>query len=1061
MRTSLSHPAITADFDEHKPDASIDGPALLRVSLLNGFRVSAGTETPIDWRSRKAAQIVKLLALAPDHALHREQLFERLWPECAPAVAANNLRHTLHAARRLLRTLPLDPALILQTQGGRVHLYPSERLWIDVDAFEAAARAARNAVDPEVYWAAIECYSGPLLPDELYEDWAVPRRETLESTYVALLDDVAQLHEVRGEYSQALAALRRLIEAEPLHEAACVRTMRLYALTGRRPLALRQYQQLRQSLEQTLDVTPEPATQALYIAIKDGQFPLSTPKDSGPLMPAVAPQRPSTNLPHALSCFIGRERDVADVIQLLQNHRLVTLTGLGGIGKTRLALEVAWKGREAYPDGAWLIELAALIDPTLLPQTIAGTFGIQAEGARAPVDTLVTILRDAGLLLVLDNCEHLITACAQLVEILLDSCPYLHILATSREVLHLPGECSWPVPALPLPDPHERLITLAENDSVRLFVDRVRWHQPEFALTHENAGVVGAICRRLDGLPLALELAAARAAFLALPQLADRLGDALDVLAGGSRSAPTRQQTLRATLDWSYTLLGEPEQALFRRLAVFAGGWTLAEAESICANGQLAKHEIFELLGHLVAKSLVQVDLTRDEARYRLLEPVRQYAMSLLEASGEANSVRERHALYLLTFLEEIESDLSGPHQADWFAHLDHEHDNLRAALRWALERGVAEIALRMCAVLWRFWGIRWHSAEGLAWLTEARALPAASHSASWARAALGGGELARRLLDFDRARALLEESLEVHRELGNSAGIAWSQAYLANALSMAGDFDRSRAHALESLKLFRALDDKLGIARTLNALGEDARLCGDYALAAQYYQEVLSLDRRLGDQQGIAIRLHNLGYVALHEGDVSRAVRSFRESYLLDQQLGYQTGALSFLEGIAAAASAAERPEQAARLYGAWEAHCARPGTEFKLHPPDQAEYDRSLARVRAAITEAALAPAWTSGAKLALDQAIAEALAFTEEIAGTDSGITASRVEPLTHREREIARLVAQRLTNHQIAGALQIAERTVDTHVSNILRKLRISTRHQVAARLNQVDDESLKR
>jgi non-specific serine/threonine protein kinase len=739
----------------------------------------------------------------------------------------------------------------------------------------------------------------------------------------------------------------------------------------------------------------------------------------------------------------------------------VTLTGLGGIGKTRLALEVAWKGCEAYPDGVWLIELAALTDPALLPQTIAGTFGIQAEGARAPVDTLVTTLRDAALLLVLDNCEHLITACAGLVEILLDACPNLHILATSREALRLSGEFPWLVPSLPLPDPDAGLIELAENDAVRLFVDRVRWHRPGFALTQENAGVAGAICRQLGGLPLALELAAARAAFLALPQLADRLSDALDVLAGGSRSAPTRQQTLRATLDWSYALLGESEQTIFRRLAVFAGGWTLVEAESICASGQLAKHEILDLLGNLVAKSLVQVDLTRDEARYRLLEPVRQYAMSLLEASGEANSVRERHALYLLTFLEEIEPELSGPHQADWFSHLDREHDNLRAALRWALEQGEAETALRMCAVLWRFWGIRWHSAEGLAWLAEVRALPTAGHSASWARAALGGGELARRLLDFDRARALLEESLEVHRKLGDSAGIAWSQAYLANALGMAGDFHGSRAHAQAGLKLFRDLDDRLGIARTLNTLAEDARLCGDYTLAAQYYEEVLSLDRQLGDQQGIAIRLHNLGYVALHEGDMPRAVRSFRESYLLDQQLGYQTGALSFLEGMAAAASAAERPEQAARLYGAWEAHCARPGTEFKLHPPDQAEYDRSLERVRAAITEAALARAWTAGAKLTLDHAIAEALAFVEEIAGTDSGISAGRAEPLTHREWEIARLVAQGLTNHQIADALQIAERTVDTHVSHILRKLRTSTRHQIATRLSQGDFEPVNR
>ena len=1049
MWTDLGYPIADAEPSEHHPDVWREDSAYLRIQLLNGFQVSAGSEPPIIWHSRKATQLIKLLALAPDYGLHREQLLERLWPASSPAMAANSLRHTLHIARRALRTLPVNPQFILQTLAGRVYLYPPDRLWIDVNAFELAARAARNATDPDIYWTAIDRYTGPLLPDDADADWATSRRVTLESTYLALLDDVEQLHEVRGEYPQALAALRRLLDADPLHEAACVRIMRIYALTGRRSLALHQYRKLRQALEQSLDVPPEPATRALYIAIKEGQFPMLAPNDGILPEPAFAAGRTATNLPYAVSDFIGRARDISSITQLLKEHRLVTLTGQGGIGKTRLALEVAWKQVDAYPDGVWQIELATLSDPALLPQMVTGALGIQADGARSPIDRLVTTLRDTRLLLLLDNCEHLMVACAQLIVTLLKACPHLQILATSREKLHLQGELPWPVSSLPLPDPQAGHAILAENDSVRLFVDRIRWHQPRFTLTPENASIIGAICRRLDGLPLALELAAARAAYLTLPQLAVRLDDALGVLADNSRSTPARQRTLRATLDWSYTLLDEREQALFRRLAVFASGWTLQAAESVCSSEQSPEDAILSLLNHLVDKSLVQTDRTHDAARYSLLEPVRQYAMSLLEANGEADDLRERQATYVLTFLETIEPELSGPRQTDWFDYLDYERGNVRVALRWAVEQDRAEMALRMCAVLWRYWGIRWHSAEGLDWLMEARALSGACHTSAWAQAALGGGELARRVLDFELSQALLEESLEVHRERGDSEGIAWSQIYLANALGMAGDFDRSRMHAQESLTLFRALGDRLGIARALNALAEDARLFGDYTLAARYYQEALVLDRQLGDVAGIAVRRHDLGYIALHEGDVPRAVRSFRDSYFLNLQIGYQSGALSFLEGIAAAAGVAGQPERAARLYGAWEARCARPGTEFKLHPPDQAEYDRSLERVRAALSEAALTRAWASGTKLTLDQALAEALAFAAEIADTEA--STSRAELLSHREREIAHLLAEGLTNHQIARTLGIAERTVDTHVSHVLRKLRISTRHQIAARL----------
>jgi predicted ATPase/DNA-binding SARP family transcriptional activator/DNA-binding CsgD family transcriptional regulator len=1068
MTAALDNAGIHAEGDGS--GSAGDEPAVLRIDLLAGFRMTVGSTELTDaaLRSRQAARLIKLLALAPGHALHREQLDEVLWPGSAPAAAANSLRQALYIARRALRVLPLDPTLVLRTQHECVHLYPASRLRIDVEAFEMAARAARQAADPTDYWAAIDRYSGPLLPDDPYEDWATSRREVLAAAYLALLDDVAQLHEIRGEYNQAIAALRRLVTAEPAHEAAQGRLMRLYAASRRRPLALRQYHQLVQALARELDVAPEPATQALYQEIKRDHVPSPSREDERATT-AVPAARPLTNLPHPLTTFIGRRQEVADVVRRLAGHRLVTLTGPGGTGKTRLALEVARLQVDDYPDGVWLAELGTLTDSMLLPRVIAGVLGVPIEGRGQPVDVLAAELREASLLLVLDNCEHLIGACARLVATLLRACPHVRILATSREALRLPGECSLPVPALPLPVPEAGFAAVSANDAVRLFSDRVRWHRAEFALTTDNAGDVAAICRRLDGLPLALELAAARTEVLTLPQLAARLDDALGILTGGNRAASTRQQTLRATLDWSHALLSEAEQTLFRRLAVFRGGWTLETAEAICSGGQgdrgAGAQEIGGLfprspvplspsvldgLAALAAKSLVQVDVTGGEAWYRLLEPIRQYAADRLAASGEADDLRRRHAAHFVDFLEAIEPALSGPEQAACFAGLDREHDNLRAALGWAIDRGDAETALRLGGVLWRYWGLRWHSAEGLAWLETTLALPTATRSPLRARAALGAGELARRLVDFPRARTLLEESLEISRAGGDAAGIAWALAYLANLLGMTGDAAASRSYARESLALFRTLGDKLGMARTLNVLAEDARLTGDYALASHYYTEALALDRATGDQQGIAIRLHNLGYIALHEGDTAHAVRSFRESFTLNQALGYRTGPLSFLEGMAAAASAADRPRDAARLYGAWIAACVPPGTEFKLHAPDQAEYDRYVARARAAIGETAFSQAWEQGKIVPLEQAVAEALALADAMAGHGPAETAL-VDPLTEREHEVACRVARGLTNHQIADELGLAERTVDTHVGHILRKLRVATRRQVGDRL----------
>lgn len=1039
------------------PDACPPGEdsSMMRICLLGGFRVAGNGEalTGSAWRSQRVAMIIKLLALAPNYTLHREQIFEYFWPQSDLESASNNLRQTLHVARRQLSELCLDRKSLLHARGDLISLYPVDRVQTDVEQFEAAAGVARDAGDPAVYWNAIDLYSGPLLPDDLYEDWTTSRRESITAIYQALLDDVAQLHEVRGEYSRAITALRKLVAAEPSHEAAHVRLMQLYAATNRRVLALRQYDRLVRTLARELDAAPEAATQAVYDTIRTRQSP--DPEGLRSYTSQPASQRQATNLPNPQTTFFGRSREVDMVLSDLTDKRIVTLTGPGGTGKTRLALEVARKSLDTYPDGVWLVELAGLSNAALVPETVTSALGIEVAGNLPPIETLTAVLRDASLLLILDNCEHLTDACAKLAKILITTCGDVRILATSRETLRLQGERSWSVPALPAPAMSAEFDAIAQNDAVRLFVDRVGWHEPGFKLTPDNADVIRTICRRLEGLPLALELAAARANVLTLPQLAARLDDALTVLTAGSRLAPDRQQTLRATLDWSYQLLTGDEQTLFQRLAVFAGGWTLDMAEAICADRIVPTMDILRLHDQLTLKSLLLVTLDEEQARYRFLEPVRQYALERLNSSGEIDPLRERHAEYFATLLEENNLEFYGPRQVTWFTRLEREHDNLRAALHWAIQRNTANIALRIEGVLWHYWGIRWHSSEGLKWIEATLSLPSAERSPLRARAILGAGELARRILDFDRSIGLLEEALDINRALGDPSGVAWSLAYLSSALGMAGRLDEARVCAQDSLELFRGLGDQLGMARALNALGEDARLHGDYETAARCYREALAYDRLQGEQQGIAVRLHNLGYVALHEGDVPRSIQHFRESFALDHELGYRTGPLSFLEGMGAAMCAADRPQTSARLYGAWEAHCALPGTEFKLHPPDQKEFDHYTVRAETLLGSQAFARAREAGRRLSLDQAIAEALAFEGKQAATRSGGSDDRQDEtaarLTNREAEIALLVSKGFTNHQIADMLELAERTVDTHVSHILHKLGVSTRDQVAGRL----------
>lgn len=717
---------------------------VLTIDLLGRFRIRAGSLEleRAALHSRKAASLVEILALEPCHTLHRERLCDLLWPTFEPAAASNNLRQVLHQARLALQPLPLPRGSLLFNTGDGLTLYRPDLVITDVAAFEAAAAVARRSGDPEAYCHAIDCYPGHLLPDVLYEDWVEARRETLASRFATLLTDLVQLHQARREFPRALEILQRLVASEPADEEAAVRFMQLAAATGRRTAALKQYRALETALARDLDTAPEPETTELYEAIRDGQFSPVTSNFEA-IQPLTCADAPRSNLPRAISRFIGREQEIAEVTALVGEHRLVTLTGPGGIGKTRLALEVAHTWLAKRGEEVWRVDLAALDEPSALPQAIGKAFGIVIEGPGYDADMLAATLSDRHALLFLDNCERHIEDCAELAATLLRGTRHLRILATSRTALRLPGGQRWPVRGLELPDANAELMELTGSDAVALFLDRVRWRLPAFELTCENAADVVAICHRLEGIPFALELAAAKTAVLTLAQVVDRLENALDLLTCGNRGAPSRQQTYRATLDWSYALLDEPQQTLFRRLGVFSGGCTIESTEAVCCGNGICAGDVLGLLEQLVEMSHVQVEQIGDAPRYRLLEPIRQYAAQLLDGSGEGGVFRTRHAGYFLALAERIERTSDEADGGAGCDLLDWEQGNMRAALDWAIERDDAVTVLRLGCALTPYWKRRWMSGEGLAWLEAGLALPPAGQTALRADAARCAAELA------------------------------------------------------------------------------------------------------------------------------------------------------------------------------------------------------------------------------------------------------------------------------------------------------------------------------
>jgi predicted ATPase/DNA-binding CsgD family transcriptional regulator len=781
----------------------------------------------------------------------------------------------------------------------------------------------------------------------------------------------------------------------------------------------------------------------------------SDPRSARDPRPLHALNRPPNNLPLALTSFIGRDREVAEIKRLLDSTRLLTLSGPGGCGKTRLALQVATDLAEAFVDGVWWVELAALADADLVPQVVAMALDVREAAGQSFTETLCNYLRPRHVLLVLDNCEHLIAACAHLAEALLQTCPNLRLLATSREALGITAETTWLVPSLTLPDAHHlpSLEELMRYEAVRLFAERAAAALPSFRLTEQNVAAVVQVCRRLDGIPLAIELAAARVKVLTAAQIAERLDDCFRLLTTGSRTALPRHQTLRATIDWSYELLSDQERMLFYRLSVFAGGWTLEAVEAVCAGAGVEQENILDLLSRLLDKSLVIMHEHGATARYRLLETVRQYGAEKLLQARESNVVRQHHADFFLQLAEALEPTINSRERTAVLAVLEEDHDNLRAALHWALETRDVGLSLRLAGALWWFWFHRGYWSEGHGWLEAALAMAGAcAPTAAQAKVLLGTGLIAFAQVDHSTARMRLQESAAIYREQSDRAGLAYALAMLVVPMVHQGDSAAARPHAEEAVALLREVGDAWGLAIALTNLGIVPESQKDYAEAKVLFEESVALFRDLGDPWGLSLALRHLGYVFSGEGNYARAAALFKESLVLCGALGEKWFSSMCLEDLGVVAGMGGDYRRAVRLLAASAVLREVVGTAVRnLY---RADYDRTLAAARAGLDERAFAAAWDEGRAMTLEQAIVEA----QQAMAPDQAIQSPRppMEPpspaypagLTAREVEVLRLVAQGLTNAQVAEQLVITPRTVNVHLTSIYSKLQVTSRTAAA-------------
>jgi predicted ATPase/DNA-binding SARP family transcriptional activator len=863
--------------------------APLTITLFGAMQVHVDNRPLSRLRSRKSLWLLALLTLRHGRLIEREWLAGMLWPDTDQSRASRNLRVALSELRSVLG----NQGERLETPDRHTLLLNLTGASVDVITFDAAIRQGTSAA----LESAVALYTGPLL-EGCPEEWVPEEREAREQDCLHALQKLAETAAATGDSAAAISYWQRAVHISPLWDAARRGLMTTLSNSGDSNAALHVYRQFVTFLKSDPTALPDEKTTELYIRLRTAvrQRTGSAPAVTVPEKPV--PTTVNGYLPSPLTELVGREEEREEVLALLRRSRLVTLTGPGGIGKTRLALAVAAEAAPAYADGAWLVSLETLSDSKLVLGQVMNVLRLPEKPGSSPLQNLTKTLRSKKLLLIVDNCEHLLEASAQAISALLRECAGLRVLATSREALGITGEAVWSVPALAVPALNHlppgqttRVRVLSGYDSIQLFVERAQAAQKSFTLTSDNAQPVALLCSHLEGIPLAIELAAARARSLTVAQIAARLPDYLNLLTSNNQAALPRQQTLRGALDWSYDLLSEPERALLRRLSVFAGGWTLEAAKQIGADDSacLSQGQSLDLLTGLVEKSLVIFEEKAEGCRYHLLEMVRQYASERLQNSGETEQIRARHRDWFLALAEEARPQLKGPEQDTWLRRLESEHDNLRAALKFCeAEPQGAPIGLRLCTALSRFWNTRGHYSEGRRYMEQALTRPDAQIvTTTRAHALHGAGILALNQSDYTTAQSLTTDSLHLFRELGDRQGIAQVLIDLANLANRQGDHSQARALLEESLKLFREVGERNGIALAIGNLGSLVRLLGDYATAQTLQEESLQIHREMQDKQRIALSLSNLGNLARLQGDYVKAQALLEESLQICRELG------------------------------------------------------------------------------------------------------------------------------------------------------------------------------